>query len=119
MARYFFHYWDGEAYLTDTEGSELRDANAAYLEAFESAQQLAIELIRDHRGVNGARLDVIDEHGSRLFDLPISEAIGGRPAPHHMLARWQCGRASAEDLNTQINAAREALTSISQLLRRL
>ncbi len=119
MARYFFHFWDGDSFIYDTEGSDLTDANEAYLEGFETAQHLAIELIRDRRPVGRARLDIIDDRGAKLFEVTFAEAIGGRVGPHEALACHARARSVTDELAHQINATRDALKDMASLIKRV
>lgn len=116
MARFFFHYWDGSGYRMDCEGSELPDANAAYMEAFETAQQLAIDLIREGSNAMRPQMEVNDATGRRVFELPFSEVLGVRSAPSDTAAIWRRSRLAAADVKTQVAEARSALDSLREAL---
>lgn len=114
MARFFFHYWDGSTYYEDEEGSDVGDTNEAFVEAFESAQQLLIERLLERRSVTQGRIDVVDEEGRLVLDVPFSEITKGstgRPPAR--------GQRAASEVASAIVEVRTALENMAHLLRRL
>jgi hypothetical protein len=91
MRRFYFHYWDGDVLTKDSEGSEHDDAHGAYLEAFDTVETLAIDLIRDHRSAMQGRIEVVDGLGRCVFDLPFAEVVdrGGLARQVRGLYRYQ------------------------------
>jgi hypothetical protein len=79
MPRFYLHLWTGAEYITDQEGDELESADAAYLEAFEAAKEMAADLIRTHGDPTQHRFDVFDGSGRVLFEVPFSEVLGKAP----------------------------------------
>lgn len=79
MPRFYLHLWNGEEFMLDEEGDDLESAEAAYLEAFEAAKEMAIDLIRSRLDVTAYRFDVTDQVGCALFELPFSEVLGTSP----------------------------------------
>lgn len=116
MARFYFHHWCGRERLIDREGSELTDAESAYMEAFEAARELTIDLIRNRKSVFPHRFDVADELGRVLFELPFSEVVGGRAKPHRMEAALERSRALVADVTSEVEKARETLANLRRSL---
>jgi hypothetical protein len=77
MARYYFHYWVDHCLLADPRGSEKANAYAAFVEAFERAQDLSADLEGVHDW-GGARIEIVDGLGRVLFSLPVSEAVAAQ-----------------------------------------
>ena len=109
MPVFYFHYWDGCLLTEDTEGSEHDDVCHAYIEAYETVEGLAIDLIRDHRSATRGRIDVVDESGRRVFHLPFSEVLarghGTADAQQIDQLRGLRGYETARDPATAIVAA--------------
>lgn len=76
MPRYFFHFQDGPALLTDTDGVSLPDPEAAWYQGIRSVREI---IDRDFQmGVisPGRRLEVRDEHGDQVWAVPFDEVAG-------------------------------------------
>ena len=74
MARYFFNTRIGDDLISDPKGAELRDPDHAW----EVARTMILEILRDQRGqpnLLGATLEVTDEQGGLVLELPFSEAL--------------------------------------------
>ena len=80
MPRFYLHLWNGAEFVVDLEGDELPNVEAAYLEAFEAAKEMAADLIRSHEDPTTYRFDVVDSAGRAVFELPFSEVLG-QPRP--------------------------------------
>ena len=72
--RYYFNVIDGQVEISDPEGADLPDAQAAQKEAF----ALASELRADFPGQfqHHSVLEVTSEAGHRIFALPIAMPSG-------------------------------------------
>lgn len=116
MTRYFFHLWTGAAYERDDHGSDLPHVEAAYMEAFEAAQDLAIDLIRSRENAALRRFDVVDEQGRIVFELPFTEVVGTRASKHPVMETLLRGRALAADVAEQVVVARQNLDHLRLLL---
>lgn len=119
MSRFYFHYWDGHVLTEDVVGSDHDDANSAYIEAFDTAEGLTIDLIRDHRPAMLGNIQVLDDLGRRVFELPFSEVLGaksGSKGNGDMRAR---ARAAATDVGGATLAVQTAMEDLAALLRRL
>ncbi|MBS0281604.1 MAG: hypothetical protein JSR25_10620 [Proteobacteria bacterium] len=72
--RYYFNVIDGQVEISDSEGADLPDAQAAHKEAFALASELRAEFpgqFQPH-----SVLEVISETGQRVFALPIAMPSG-------------------------------------------
>jgi hypothetical protein len=70
MPRYYFNVRDGDAGLSDPDGTELPNAGVAAAHA----QAVARELMQhDERAKRHWRLDVCDADGHLLFELPFAQ----------------------------------------------
>jgi len=75
VPRYYFDFVDGESTLTDDEGADLPDADAAY----ETAQSLALSLLQEPgagAAMTRASFVVRDEAGAVVLEYPFAEALG-------------------------------------------
>jgi hypothetical protein len=73
--RYFFHVREGESYLLDDEGLELADVASAFAAATAGARSIiAAEAVQGNLPLR-AIIEVDDEKGTRVFDLPFRETI--------------------------------------------
>lgn len=117
MPRYYFHLAGGETRECDEIGSDLKDANEAYLEAFEAAQQLSVDLIREHRSPSTYCFEICDAHGRLVFQLPFTEIVGHRPNRHEIHEAAERGRQLASDLTEQIIVARSELQTLWTVLK--
>jgi hypothetical protein len=72
MPRFFFHFQDGAARLTDEEGVKLPDAEAAWYQGVRSAREVLGEGA-DLRP--GCWIHVEDEQGDPVWDVPFEDLI--------------------------------------------
>jgi hypothetical protein len=120
MPRFYLHLWNGDEYVVDQEGDELENAEAAYLEAFEAAKEMAADLIRSHVDVGAYRFDVVDRSGRAVFELPFAEVLGNavkrrsRPVKGELNRR----RALLEAVASEILTARSTIASARATLAR-
>ena len=119
MPRFYFHLATGDAYERDEIGSELNDANEAYLEAFETAQQISVDLIREHRNPMGCRFEVSDAQDRVLFTLPFAEILGRRPSRQELTEAAERGRLLAMALKDEVVAVRAEMQNLWVALKRI
>lgn len=119
MARFYFHLATGEDYERDEVGSEHSSANEAYLEAFETAQQMAVDLIRERRNPGRHRFDICDEQGRVVFQVPFTEIVGQRIGPQEATAIAHRGFSLAAEVRHEIVTARAELDSLRAVLKKL
>jgi hypothetical protein len=72
MPRFFFHFQDGVARLTDEEGVKLPDAEAAWYQGVRSAREV---LGKGAQLRPGCWIHVEDEQGDTVCDVPFEDLI--------------------------------------------
>ncbi len=78
MPRYFFNIRIGNDLISDPKGAQLRDPDHAW----EVARTMVLDILRDQRSrpnLLTAVLEVTDQAGEAVLELPFSEAL--IPAP--------------------------------------
>ena len=76
--RYYFNVIDGQVEISDPEGADLPDAEAAHKEAFAIASELRAEFPGQFQ--RHSVLKVISESGQRIFEFPITmPTLSGAP----------------------------------------
>ena len=130
MARFFFHFFDGEARSDDEWGLELAGTEQAYLEAVAAARAMWPELLVARTDPTNCAFEVVDELGRQLFRLEFAELLDGcrdAPAPvhsreiiHRALEETHRRAATArEDLRLQFDEVYKSLGEASALLSKL
>ena len=84
MPLFFFHLRGGPDGLSlDKDGLDLLDVEAAYLEAHQTALDMAQEWLRKGRNPRGYAFEVANGAGEVVFEVPFAEALdrqaGRRP----------------------------------------
>ena len=81
MPCFFFHLRSAVENSEDDLGTELPNAEAAYLEACAAALEMSIEMLRKRIDPAPHSFRVMDVRGQLLFDIPFSEVLspGRRP----------------------------------------
>lgn len=124
MPRYFFHLVAPGQYSQDEIGTELPDADVAYLQACEAALAIGFEMLQERRDPLRHSFEITDGAGTVLFHLPFSEVI--HPAQHTWpLAELQAAihrnqeRAARvqSELKANFNRTRSLLASTRALLK--
>lgn len=126
MPWFFFHLRGGPNSLDlDDLGLELSGIEAAYLEAFRAAKDMAQEWLRSGHNPRQYAFEVVNAAGELLLELPFSEALdhqaGRRPAmmPRSMrMAKEQGERMMrlTTEVAEQVKAAQENLRRSRELL---
>ncbi len=75
MAKFFFHFRQGDLYQADDLGCEFASAEAAYVGAFAATQDMWRELLIKRQDPLLCAFEVRDEHGRDLFTLPFAEVL--------------------------------------------
>jgi hypothetical protein len=129
MSRYFFDFRQNGVLASDTVGCEFPDAERAYLEAFQAAQEMWTELLAQRRDPRRCCFEVHDGNGNLLFVLPfreILEACHDCPptAPaiadtlrQSIVAMKQMRRAH-DDLLSEVENARKVIRQSAKLIAR-
>jgi hypothetical protein len=120
MPRFYLHLWTGSEYIADQVGDDLANAEAAYLEAFEAAQEMVGDLIRGRKDVSQHQFNVVDHAGRAVFELPFTEVLGGamksrRPARATDTRRRQVLMSAVAH---EIGVARIAIAAAKETLAR-
>ena len=76
MPRYFFHFQDGPALLTDSDGVALPDPEAAWYYGIRSAREIIDQDLRLGSVRPGRQLSIQDESGDQVWAVPFEEVIG-------------------------------------------
>ena len=75
MPRFYFDFCQGNDRIPDAEGTELANAEQAYLEAFNGASDLWGDLLKQRQDPRRCRFEVRSEEGDLLFILPFQEVL--------------------------------------------
>ena len=123
MARYFFHLLFPDGASKDDIGTELPNAEAAYLEACETALDLSFEMLRNRSDPSRHAFEVADESGRIIFEIPFAEVT--RPAARnqpffeiHAKIEHNHGRAkrAMAELKQNFSRTQSLLKSTKELL---
>ena len=81
MPRYYFHLRPADEIGDDYLGTNLPNAEAAYLEACAAALEISFEMLRKRIDPAPHSFRVTDASGELLFEIPFSEVLhpGRRP----------------------------------------
>jgi hypothetical protein len=72
---FFFDYFDGQQLHKAEDGLELRDVDAAYLEAFKAATDIWGEALRARRNPDADAFSIRDGTGTVVLELPFAEIL--------------------------------------------
>lgn len=72
---FFFDYFDGQQLHQAEDGLELRDVDAAYLEAFKAATEIWGEALRARRNPYADAFSIRDGTGIVVLELPFAEVL--------------------------------------------
>lgn len=75
MPIFFFDFCHGPSVEEDESGVVFESAERAYIEAYETALAMWIDLLRQRLDPQQASFRVRNEHGALLFVLPFSELL--------------------------------------------
>jgi hypothetical protein len=126
MARFFFHLVAQGETSKDDIGTEFPSAEAAYLQACETALELSYEMLRERRDPSRHTFEVTDGEGRVVFDIPFSEVT--RPAQrmppfrdvHASIQRHQQrATKTVTDLKTNFRRTQSLLDSTKALLAKI
>ena len=129
MPKFFFHLRDGRHGISqDDMGLVFPDAEAAYLDAFQAARDMAQEWLRHGRNVRGYAFEVLNEAGDLIFELPFAEVLdahaGRRPVKQSKAVRVVKERGErmvrlTTEVAQQVKMAQQNLRRSQELLGRL
>ena len=75
MARFFFDFCHGKERETDSDGIDLPNVEQAYLELFETGQDMWSELLKQRRDPRRYFFEVRNVSGDLLFTFPLQEVL--------------------------------------------
>ena len=78
MPLFFFHVRNGEAYMPDDLGVELKDVAMARQQALQAAKATLIQAIKDDELVDGQEFEVCDAAGELVFNCRSARRSGCR-----------------------------------------
>jgi hypothetical protein len=125
IPRFHFHLKHDRECIVDDEGTDLPHCEAAYLQAFDSAQELWSMLLDRREDPTAYVFEVSNGEGCLLFILPLSEVLETVRKGRRLPRTEALDRASAllsrtkdlyESLVQEIEAARRALAQTRGLL---
>lgn len=129
MARYFFHFINGEMRSSDDQGLEFASAEQALVEASRAMLAMWPELLAARQDPMACAFEIADEHGMILFDLPFSEALDrcrrpvGGPAFTGLMntgpESHEPAATSNEQNRPQVQQFRRSLNESRELMRKL
>lgn len=82
MPRYFFHIHNGLGLTEDEEGQELPSPEAAFAAALDGIRSLLSAGVREGELDLDGSLDIVDEAGILLRNIPFETAIEVTGEPH-------------------------------------
>ncbi len=75
MSRYFFNLRrDGET-VSDVEGEEFQDIDAARLSAINAVREMAAALIKSGQNVPDEHMDISDDYGNLRFSVSFHDVV--------------------------------------------
>jgi hypothetical protein len=78
MPRYFLHMKQGAHLVRDDEGCVLASAEDAHTEAIEAAREICAEAIKNGKEIAADAFVVVDEAGTDVAFLPITDSLPQR-----------------------------------------
>ena len=75
MPRFYFHIYDDQGAIPDTEGLDCADLEAAKQEGKASAQEMLAEEMRAGRTVDHRRIEITAENGSVVAVYPFLDLL--------------------------------------------
>jgi hypothetical protein len=129
MPRFYFHLRDGQnSHRPDDMGVDFPDVEAAYLEAFQAAKDMAQEWLTKGQNPRAYAFEIMDVSGRLVLELPFSEVLDRQSGRHPaMLSRSirvakeqgeRMMRLTAE-VTQQVRATQENLRHSQELLKSL
>ena len=127
MPLFFFHLRGGPDGLSlDKDGLDLLDVEAAYLEAHQTALDMAQEWLRKGRSPRGYAFEVANGAGEVVFEVPFAEALD-RQAGHRPVNLTRAFRTAKEqgermmrlsaEVAREVEAVQENLRQSQMLLK--
>ena len=129
MPRFFFHLRGGpNSFSPDDMGLDFPDVEAAYLDAFQAAKDMAQEWLTKGQNPRDYVFEVVNAAGELVLELPFSEVLdrqsGRRPGKLPRAIRTACERGRrmvrlTAEVAHQVERAQDNLRRSQELLGRL
>jgi hypothetical protein len=81
MAHYFFNLLAPGRSSRDEIGTDLPNAEAAYLQACDTALELSFEMLRERQDPSRHAFEVTDAEGQVVFEIPFAEVTRPKDRP--------------------------------------
>lgn len=127
MPRFYFDFRQGNDFAPDAAGTDLADAEQAYLEAFKAAREMWSELLKERRDPRRCRFEVRDSNDALLFVLPFQEVLDScsdriSPFPiqdtlQELLATHGHALRIKEELAIEVEMSKQVLRASHKLLK--
>ena len=122
LTRFFFDRVGSSRTDRDTVGASFTDLEAAYLDAYESALEVSVEMLRRRENPIGGRLEIRDEQGRLLMEVPFAEVLRpGAGADHHLdnpaRERLRASMARGRELKADLTSALATAKTSIELAR--
>ncbi|MBF7013807.1 hypothetical protein QUC32_03040 [Novosphingobium resinovorum] len=116
MARFFFHFFDGNVRFDDEQGVDLPSADHAYLEAFSAATAMWGDLLNGRTDPSGCAFEIANSAGLIINRVEFSELLDNCRPANAVRQPPQVLLAALADTHRRANAARaELATSLAQV----
>jgi hypothetical protein len=124
MPRFYFNFISPGHYTMDEVGGEFPDVEAAYLDAWQAALELVIDMLRERRDPFHCQFDITDSERRCLLEIPFSEVMrpSAQPTHRHRFSADLCRRIARSrelysDIKDEFGKARLVLDAIGTTLQ--
>jgi CRP-like cAMP-binding protein len=94
VPRYFFNIRNGNGLTEDEEGRDFPDVRAARAEALKGVRSIVAEEVKEGQLDLAGRLEITDESGASIEDIPFKDALAGGGTGAPLPRRAQAGATS-------------------------
>jgi len=115
--RYYFHLRIGQELSPDDLGMDLPDLDSAYLEAFQAAQDMWVELLAQRMDPLIRSFEIADEKGRVVLILPFQEVLDrARKRPRRLPEQVRSAQALLERTRTLAGVLRKEISAAKQIM---
>jgi hypothetical protein len=75
MPRFFFNLREGDVLISDPEGSILPDIETARDVARQTAREMLVSRLEDHKEVNGGIIEIADPEGRIVDRIALADVL--------------------------------------------
>jgi hypothetical protein len=109
MPRFYFHLATSKGWEADDIGTLCPSADHATIEAWRTACEMSVDMLRQGQPPAGHRFEVCDEAGALVFEMPFSHLLSAPAKPRggqdSAWARLRETMATTERMRTEMSAA--------------